>query len=165
MVAEASLIVAALLSTAPHAPYSRMPVCDEAGVYALDDEADAEAALHDTPAVANCSEAPPLVLSCNDDPAGRWTQDMIGSCDMPRTVAAPSLQRPSRDPASMCRGSGCEHDPNPLRAAGRGDDTRSSLAVSKEAPVPRLASGRLAEGATSRPRSAPRARLDRPPRA
>lgn len=166
MVAEASLLVAALLSIAPHAPYSRMPMCDEAGVYEQDLAADALAGTTDAlpPSAAACSEPAPLVLSCNDDPAGRWTQEMIGACDMPRTVAAPSLQRPTRDRSSMCRGSGCERDPSPLRAVGRGDEGRSSLTVSHLTLSPDFTDSPLSARSPLHPPSVQRQRLDRPPR-
>ena len=179
MVAPAALLVAALASMGPppveargepphpRAPWSVRPQCDAADL-TLDEEAVAAAADDEAAAGEHACEpvaVAPIVLACNDDAAEPWTQDMIGSCDMPRT--APSslqAQAPRRDRPAACRGPGCGFDPWQLRAGPRSDDGRTSLLGALFALVPPAAGSALVPSSIPAPRSAHGPRLERPPR-
>src|SRR5262245_61415612 len=109
-----TLLLAAALS-APASTPEVHGVCDEG---ALADEE----VRDEPPAAADCSEPPTPTVACSDLRMSFWVQEIGGTCAMPRdTVGAaprPALPRPP----IVCEGTGCSHDPPPLRAAHRGGD-------------------------------------------
>ena len=164
MLSGATLLLAAIASAAapPVAErgFSELPVCDEAGAF---EEPTAEARPAPGP---DCSlpVAPP-VIECSDPRASLWVQEMIGSCDMPRSASYGAPARPAHDHKSICRGSGCERDALPLRAAARPDDGSSSLLCRDHGLTVPLQSTPVAASGPRRLRSTVPPRLERPPRA
>jgi hypothetical protein len=171
MVAGAPLLLAALAS-APVSTYEQ-PVCDartslseeELSFDAPIELAGGEPADQSVGEADDCApEALPPVVDCNDERMSVWVQEMIGSCDMPRSAAAlRAAPRPDR-PAAACDGSGCGSDRTPVRAAVRAADPSQSLDATAIAFALHVPSVRIALAEPARLRSAPSPRLERPPR-
>jgi hypothetical protein len=102
-------------------------------------DADAEAAARDRAPLyeggaaveASCSQPAPVpaIIDCSDPRAGRYVDDMIGTCDMPRPASpgsrgAPTVGHPGG--TRFCDGR-CARDAYPVRAAARAADDGSSL--------------------------------------
>ncbi|MSP60144.1 MAG: hypothetical protein EXR72_07345 [Myxococcales bacterium] len=169
MVSGAALFLAAVASTTTPAldhGFSEQPLCDEdSGFEELFIDAGAPP-LALAPAAGPTCAAPvvPVVIECSDPRASLWVQEMIGSCDMPRSASYGLRARPIHDHKSICRSTGCERDPIPLRAASRLDDGSSSLVARGVGTAVPPVGVRLPQHPPRRLRGTFSPRLDRPPR-
>lgn len=205
------LVLAAFVTSSPGVVTARAiytssaPMCDELGLSdenreaAERAEADEREAISPAPLLLGnsievadyarrlCSgrvlaSKPAVVLDCNDARATLWLHEMVGSCDMPRTVAygaqnslgstvrvvraARGERRPSPTSGrgTICSGPDCLRDPPPLRPALPLDDLRGFSLVELASLAPALPEGPVFQTALLRPPSLPPVPLERPPR-
>ena len=116
---------------------------------------------------SNCSEPPlqsaPALVDCNDARMSPWVDYMIGSCDMPRGAAPPSL-RPQRATTAMCDLFSCGTSTPPLRGVVRTPEDVHLFAVVPVLLPLVLDASPLDERSTSMPRSVEGPPPERPPR-
>jgi hypothetical protein len=158
-----------LLSTAPLS----VSTADDGQCLLVEDAAAVDAgASVDVVALepAPCSYEPawtpaPAIIDCNDVHASIWVGSMIGVCDMPRNLTAPSLL-PGPPPARgvTCEGPSCTRHHQPLRAVERSDDNPRPILAARLLLLPPLTFSRVRASHAHAPRSVERDRLERPPR-
>ena len=132
-----------------------------------DEEADdADVASSDNP--RRCSEVPlatPAVIDCHDERTSFWTAEMIGSCDMPRGAAPPSMRAGGpRRGSARCDALACGRGSSPLRTAAPAPDETWSLGPAPLRVRLFLVGTPLVFDAAVALRSVDGDRLDRPPR-
>ena len=159
---------------------SPLPACDRLGLADEDGEVAALDIMRDgepiTPAAGfdtrDCAPPPdkaPAIVDCNDARAGRWVNEMVGTCDMPVMRPHASLRpviprdRARLPPPVLCAGASCTGDPIPLRTATAGGDDSPWMALESIAPPSVFPARPLDEPRAIAPLSVPLRRLLRPP--